>query len=75
MKDSIIEIKGLKNCPYCNEYPIVYNFRDRNYLGEEGYKTVIRCKKNSCREVSYWHKIRITSLRKTMMFWGVVNDG
>lgn len=75
MTDSIIEVENLKKCPYCVEYPIVYSIPEKNYLGEDGYKTVIRCENIPCREVSYWSKYKITSLRKTMNFWGVINNG
>lgn len=58
----------LKKCHYCGGEPVQSTFRDINWIGEQGYKSVIRC--SMCHnQVHMWGLSHNDATEKAVYFW------
>ena len=65
----------IRNCHYCGGKPTQSTFRDINWIGEQGYKSVIRC--SMCHnQVEMWGLSHNIANEKAVHFWnGEKNNG
>lgn len=58
----------IRNCHYCGGKPTQSTFRDINWIGERGYKSVIRC--SMCHnQVEMWAKSYDDAVNKSIFYW------
>lgn len=58
----------IKNCHYCGGKPTQSTFRDLNYIGEQGYKSVTSC--TMCHNrVEMWAKTYDEAIKKSIFYW------
>lgn len=58
----------LKKCHYCGGEPVQSTFKDINLMGEQGYKSVIRC--SLCHnQVEMWDKSYDDAVKKSVFYW------
>lgn len=65
----------LRKCHYCGGEPVQSTFRDLNWIGEQGYKSIIIC--NLCRnKIEMWDKCHNLAAEKAVYFWngGIKNE-
>lgn len=65
----------LKKCHYCGGEPVQSTFRDLNWIGEQGFKSTVKCE--SCGLiVERWAKSYKEAEKKAAESWnGVYNNG
>ena len=58
----------LRKCHYCGGKPVQSTFRDINWIGEQGFKAIIRC--NECHNrVEMWDLSYNNAVEKAAYFW------
>lgn len=58
----------LKKCHYCGGEPVQSTFKDINLMGEQGYKSVIRC--SLCHiQIEMWAKSYDDAVKKSVFYW------
>lgn len=58
----------LRKCHYCGGKPVQGTFRDMNWIGEQGFKAIIRC--NECHNrVEMWDLSYNNAVEKAAYFW------
>jgi len=58
----------LRKCHYCGGEPVQSTFKDINLMGEQGYKSVIRC--SLCHnQVEMWDKSYDDAVKKSVFYW------
>lgn len=58
----------LRKCHYCRCKPTQSTFRDINWIGKQGYRSVIRC--NRCHNrVEMWAKSYDDAVNKSIFYW------
>lgn len=58
----------LRKCHYCGGEPVQSTFRDINWIGEQGYKAIIRC--NGCHSrVEMWGLSHNDAVEKAVKYW------
>lgn len=58
----------LRKCHYCGGEPVQSTFKDINLMGEQGYKSVIRC--SLCHnQVEMWAKSYDDAVNKSIFYW------
>lgn len=64
----------IRNCHYCGGKPTQSTFRDINWIGEQGFKSTVKCE--SCGLiVERWAKTYLQAQQKAVKNWnGVYND-
>ncbi|MBQ2175645.1 MAG: hypothetical protein II453_11510 [Alphaproteobacteria bacterium] len=65
---------NLRLCHYCNGKPDISTKPDLNYIGEQGFKSTVKCE--SCGLiVERWAKTYLQAQQKAVKNWnGVYND-
>lgn len=67
-------MNNLRKCHYCGGEPVRSTFRDLNWIGEQGFKAIIRC--NECHNrVEMWKKTYEEADKIAVYYWngGVIN--
>ena len=65
----------LRKCHYCGGKPIQTTKLDLNWIGEQGYKSTIRC--SMCHnQVEMWDLFHNVAVEKAVRYWnGEKNNG
>lgn len=65
----------LRKCHYCGGKPIQTTKLDLNWIGEQGYKSTIRC--SMCHnQVEMWDLLHNVAVEKAVRYWnGDKNNG